>query len=88
MTDMTTIGVTREQKDELESRKRHENEAYHAVVARLLSGESDAETPEMTEDALREMLAESGGSLTYDDVKEACAAAIRDELPVERMGGR
>jgi len=27
-------------------------------------------------------------TLDYDDVKQACSAAIRDELPVERMGGR
>lgn len=28
----------------------------------------------------------NSNELSYDDVKGACASAIRDELPVERMG--
>lgn len=35
---------------------------------------------------LDEALADAGSGLTFDDVKAACAAAIRDELPVEDMG--
>lgn len=30
----------------------------------------------------------NGASMEYDDVKSACQAAIREELPLERMGGR
>jgi len=43
MTDTTTISITDEQKDELESLKQHERESFKAVVDRLLKGQTSAE---------------------------------------------
>ena len=43
MTDTTTISITDEQKDELESMKQHERESFKAVVDRLLKGQTSAE---------------------------------------------
>jgi hypothetical protein len=43
-------------------------------------------------DALVDALADdgdaTGDALDYDDVVQACRQAIREELPVEQMGGR
>jgi len=94
----TTIEVTDEQHTELNERKQHRNEPIKDVVGRLLGGDGDTEptatvTPEVDTDALAEVednvqeaLADAGAGLTYDDVKQACQAALRDELPVEEMG--
>lgn len=44
MTEHTTIQITREQADELEAHKTHENESYKSVIARLLNGDNSATT--------------------------------------------
>jgi len=71
------------------------------VVARLLDRYADAPdtditatvTPEVDEDALANLtdrvddaVADAGAGMTYDDVRQACRQALREELPVEEMG--
>lgn len=47
--------------------------------------ETDEWTP-LEELDLEDAMQDAGPSLSYDDVKSACAAAIREELPVSEMG--
>lgn len=60
------------------------------VVARLLDRHEERDTSSHgggelpTVEQIRSEL--DTDAPTYDDVKAACAAAIRDELPVEEMG--
>ena len=76
MKDTTTISITTEQKAQLDDRKQHERESYKSVISRLLDGNVERESGD-----IEDVLAEFNGTLTYDDVKAACQAAIRDELP-------
>lgn len=73
----TTIEVTDDQKQALDGLKNSDHEPYKSVIGRLIDGHSDGaigthnDTPEFPEVS----------TLEYDDVKNACAAALRDELP-------
>ena len=83
MSDTTTISITTEQKAQLDERKQHERESYKSVISRLL-GENTVGNLEPFGGEVPDIegaLAEFDTSLTYDDVKAACQAAIRDELP-------
>ena len=81
--DTTTISITTEQKAQLDEKKQHERESYKSVISRLLGTDpkGSPENPWNAEDDIADVLAELDGTLTYDDVKAACQAAIRDELP-------
>jgi len=69
--ETTTIEVTTEQAETLEDLKRDSSESYKSVLQVLIDGYSDDSGDEPTT------------QITYDDVKAACASAVRDELPEE-----
>ncbi len=70
-TETTTIEVTKAQKQTLEDLKRDSSESYKSVLQVLIDDYSDKSNNE------------PATQITYDDVKAACSAAVRDELPEE-----
>ena len=95
MSDTTTISITDEQKDELESMKQHERESFKAVVDRLLKGQTSAEPmrvvpvedvvgrevpPEQINQDVSEQL-----DRIENGVKEATNAAQKVETTVENL---
>lgn len=73
--DMTTIALSKDAKKKAEKAK-YKRETWNEYIQRCT-----AEGPEIVEYvAARDIELESDSDLTYDDVKAACAAAIRDEL--------
>lgn len=87
MSDTTTISIRKEQRAALEERKQHDREPLKAVVDRLLDegtdgpGESVEVVPaDEIEIAIPDAAGGSGDGASYDDMKAACAAAIREEL--------
>jgi len=96
--DTTTISITDEQKDELESLKQHERESFKAVVDRLLKGQTSAEPMqvvpiedvagrEVPQDQLNQDVMEQL-ERNYEAIKEATNAAQGAETLLEGMGGK
>jgi hypothetical protein len=87
MPDTTTISIRTDQRAALEERKQHDREPLKAVVDRLLE-EGAAEPGDTLEvvpaDEIELEIPEAAGDAdagaSYDDIKAACAAAIREEL--------
>lgn len=90
MTDTTTISIREDQRDELEAQKEHPRESMKAVVDRLLDADVEAadtgeslevvSTEALTDGLMDDFDSGSRDGASYDDIKAACAAAIRDEL--------
>jgi hypothetical protein len=85
MPDTTTISIRTDQRAALEERKQHDREPLKAVVDRLL--EEGAAEPGDTlevvpadEIELPDAAGDADAGASYDDIKAACAAAIREEL--------
>lgn len=88
MTNWVTIKVPEDDRDEAKAARPEDATWGDVLVAGAvwLNGEQESgvgdlepfggEVPD-----LEQALADAGVSLTYDDVKNACAAAIREELP-------
>ena len=76
MMETTTIEIRTDQKAQLDELKQVDSESYKSVLQRLIE---DYRSLQESNEANQ-----SGGSdsaLNADDVRNACAAALRQELP-------
>lgn len=93
MAELKTIRVPKDTFEDAKARKEEHGvtweqyvdpHSWHSVFDEPKSAGDALVKSDATEE-IEELLAEQK-NLTYDDVKQACAAAIREELPTERMG--